>query len=69
LAISGWALMASSVANIVAVLTPLRTVSVITVSVIGFLLGLGWFLRRREQCRRAARCPSGNIAHLGRPLA
>jgi hypothetical protein len=66
-AISGWALIASSVANIVAVSTPLRTVSVITVSVIGFSSS-GWSFRHRERCRAAARRPSGKVTHLGRPL-
>src|SRR6478736_8534567 len=53
-AISGWALMASRVANSVAVSTPLRTVSVM-VLVIAFLLG--WILRAvpdslaRKECR------------------
>ena len=66
-AISGWALIASSVANIVAVSTPLRTVSVITVSVIGFLLVWLVFPTPRT-VPRAARRPSGKVTHLGRPL-
>ena len=72
LAISGWALIASSVANIVAVSTPLRTVSVITVSVIGFLLGVVGLsdaensAARRRAAHRGTSPISGDRLYLDR---